>query len=422
MHRSSESVAALASALAKAQAELINPEKSLIATIRGAEPGDGERTFRYAPLSSGLDIVRKTLGQHEIATIQTTAVDQAAGLVNLTTVLAHASGEWIASDWPVCPIAEIASPHRMGAALTYARRYALFTLVGIAGEDDLDAPDIGACGPAAGGEFGSGRDRSAAPGRESGNGGLRSATKSKPAVVLHADQSGTLRNNLLAEVAGLASADSAVVWATRILPVKNSLTAADAKLLEEAFEQKLLGLSSPAAPETSGGESAVPEGTPQEEPQGSNAAGDQPAGIDKSILAVTAPRRYRNREHLRYVAQQACLVCGRKPSDPHHLGFTQPRALGRKVSDEFAVPLCRGHHRAVHRSRDERGWWRQAGIDPIKTARRLWKETHGMGQRRSQPAALPQPHGAAASSDPKNEKISTTATTREEARLPDLPG
>ena len=142
MHRSSESVAALASALAKAQAELVNPEKSLTATIRPGRPGEGERSFRYAPLSSGLDIVRKTLGQHEIATVQTTAIDREAGLVNLTTMLAHASGEWIASDWPVCPVAETANPQRMGAALTYARRYALFTLVGIAGEDDLDAPDL----------------------------------------------------------------------------------------------------------------------------------------------------------------------------------------------------------------------------------------------------------------------------------------
>src|SRR6201981_1675524 len=142
MQRSSEAVGALASALAKAPAELVNPEKTLTATIRVAAPGEGQRTFRYAPLSSGLDIVRKTLGQHEIATVQTTAIDQASGIVNLTTVLAHASGEWIASDWPVCPIAEMASPQRMGAALTYARRYALFTLVGIAGEDDLDAPDL----------------------------------------------------------------------------------------------------------------------------------------------------------------------------------------------------------------------------------------------------------------------------------------
>src|ERR1700758_3038112 len=166
MPRSSESVAALASALAKAQAGLVNPEKSLTATIRTGRPGDGERSFRYAPLSSGLDIVRKTLGQHEIATVQTTAIDQTAGLINLTTVIAHSSGEWIASDWPVCAIADTAIPHRMGAALTYARRYALFTLVGIAGEDDVDAPDFGGRvvdpggpqkpAPAAGGRFNGG--------------------------------------------------------------------------------------------------------------------------------------------------------------------------------------------------------------------------------------------------------------------------
>ena len=144
-------------------------------------------------------------------------------------------------------------------------------------------------------------------------------------------------------------------------------------------------------------------------------------GIDKSTLTVPAPRRYRNREHLRYVAQQACLVCGRKPSDPHHLGFTQPRALGRKVSDEFAVPLCRGHHRAVHRSRDERVWWRQAGIDPIKVARRLWKETRGMGPQRFPRAPLRRPHAAAAPSDPNSDAVSATATSQEETRLPDLP-
>ncbi len=144
MQRSSESIGAIAAALAKAQGELTNPEKSLTATIRSDAPGAAERSFRYAPLSSGLDIVRKTLSQHEIATVQTTAIDQTAGIVNLTTVLAHASGEWIASDWPVCAISETTTPHRMGAALTYARRYALFTLVGIAGEDDLDAPDLDA--------------------------------------------------------------------------------------------------------------------------------------------------------------------------------------------------------------------------------------------------------------------------------------
>src|SRR5262245_22778918 len=142
MQRSSQSIGAIASALAKAQSELINPEKSLIATIRSPFPREGDRTFRYASLSTGLDIVRKTLGKHEIATVQTTAIDQDAGLIRLTTVLAHSSGEWVSSDWPVCPVGETAAPHRMGAALTYARRYALFTLVGIAGEDDLDAPDL----------------------------------------------------------------------------------------------------------------------------------------------------------------------------------------------------------------------------------------------------------------------------------------
>src|SRR5450432_2423916 len=142
MHRSSESVAGLATALAKAQIELINPEKSLTANIRSDRRGETNQFFRYAPLSSGLDIIRKTLGRHEIAVMQTTASDTASGMVNLTTLLAHTSGEWISSDWPVCPIADTATPHRMGAALTYARRYALFAMVGIVGDDDLDAPDL----------------------------------------------------------------------------------------------------------------------------------------------------------------------------------------------------------------------------------------------------------------------------------------
>src|SRR3974377_1059517 len=142
MQRSSESIGTIAAALAKAQAELVNPEKSLVATVRSDGRRGAEQTFRYAPLSSGLDIVRKTLSEHEIATVQTTSIDQATGIVRLSTVLAHASGEWIASDWPVCPVAETERPKRMGGAPTYARRYSFFTLGGIAGEDDLDAPDL----------------------------------------------------------------------------------------------------------------------------------------------------------------------------------------------------------------------------------------------------------------------------------------
>src|SRR5215468_10918042 len=413
MPRSSETVAALASALAKAQAELINPEKSLTATIRTGRPGEIERSFRYAPLSSGLDIVRKALGQHEIATLQTTAIDQAAGMVHLTTTLAHASGEWIASDWPVCPIAETANPQRMGAALTYARRYALFTLVGIAGEDDLDAPDLCDGPPSL---LPSAVDRSFKPKGTPGNGHGRGGLKSE-SIALDPEQSAALREKLLVQVDEITSADLAAAWAREALPAKNSLAAADAKLVEDAFERRLSELESSDAAVPSNDESSVPQiAGPQVTAPTESTAPDQAKGIDKSILTVAAPRRYRNREHLRYVAQQACLVCGRKPSDPHHLGFTQPRALGRKVSDEFAVPLCRGHHRAAHRSRDERAWWKQAGIDPIKVARRLWKETRGLGRRRSQRAALPRSRVAAPASEPipKNEDINATATAQEE--------
>jgi hypothetical protein len=424
MPRSSETVAALASALAKAQAELINPEKSLTATIRTGRLGEGVRSFRYAPLSSGLDIVRKTLGQHEIATLQTTEIDQTAGMVNLTTTLAHASGEWIASDWPVCPIAETVNPQRMGAALTYARRYALFTLVGIAGEDDLDARDL--CdGPSS--LLPSAVDRSSRPmddqswipSRTPGNGHIRGSRKGEVPVTLNSEQSAALREKLLTEVGSITSADLAAAWAREVLPAKNSLTATDAKLVQDAFERKLLELPSSETDVPSDDNSSVIPAVLTETISAKAAGPDQGKGIDKSVLAVAAPRRYRNREHLRYVAQHACLVCARKPSDPHHLGFAQPRALGRKVSDEFAVPLCRGHHHAVHRSRDERAWWRQAGIDPIKVARRLWKETRGMARRPSQRPALP--HGPAASSDPNNEEMSATATTQEETRSPDLP-
>jgi hypothetical protein len=403
MPRSSETVAALASALAKAQAELVNPEKSLTATIRTGRAGEGERSFRYAPLSSGLDIVRKTLGQHEIATLQTTAIDQTAGMVHLTTTLAHASGEWIASDWPVCTIAETANPQRMGAALTYARRYALFTLVGIAGEDDLDAPDVcdgpPSLSPSAVDRSFKPRDgQSRMPARTPDNGHGRGGRKAEFPVILNPEQSAALREKLLSELRSITSVDLAAAWAREALSAKNSLTTTDAKFVEDAFERRLSELPSSDAAAPSNGESSVPQISERQV----NATSDdievgQAKVIDKSILAVAAPRRYRNREHLRYVAQQACLLCGRKPSDPHHLGFTQPRALGRKVSDEFAVPLCRGHHRAVHRSRDERAWWRQAGIDPIKVARRLWKATRGLGQRRSQRPPLPRPHGAAAS-------------------------
>jgi hypothetical protein len=388
MHRSSESVAALAGALAKAQAELVNPEKSLTATIKGTRAGEGDRTFRYASLSSGLEIVRKTLGQHQIAAIQTTAIDQAAGIVNLTTMLAHASGEWISSDWPVCPIADMASPRRMGAALTYARRYALFTLVGIAGEDDLDAPDLhdgalpaptvmpahAVAGPQT-------SDNAVTPPHKPGNGHAFRPQKAA-AIDLLPDQSAVLREKLVSEIAALMSADLGASWARTAIVAKNGLTAADASVVENVFESRLAELTlaesiqpeQPPPPATEVTPSAA-VGQVAVAPNERIDATGEGAGIDKSVLAIAEPRRYRNKEHLRFVATKPCLVCGRKPSDPHHLRFTQPRALGRRVSDEFAVPLCRTHHRALHRAGNEPRWWKQAGIDPIKVARSLWGRT-----------------------------------------------
>ena len=234
MQQSSESVAALAAALAKAQAQLVNPEKSLTATIRTGRAGETERTFRYAPLSSGLEIVRKTLSEHEIAVMQTTAIDLASRILNLTTTLAHSSGQWIASEWPVCPLADIASPHRMGAALTYARRYALFTLVGIAGEDDLDAPDLCVPVPAANASV---TGLHGSP-KTSGNGRMSAAGKAASSTLLPAEQSAALRDGLISEIAGLASQESAAAWAREALPHKNTLTAADARLVETTFALK----------------------------------------------------------------------------------------------------------------------------------------------------------------------------------------
>jgi hypothetical protein len=378
MPRSSEAIAALASALAKAQGELINPEKSLTATIPAGRAGEGARSFRYAPLSSGLEIVRKTLSRHEIATVQTTAIDQTTGMVNLTTTLAHASGEWIASDWPVCPIAETANPQRVGAALTYARRYALFALVGIAGEDDLDAPDLcdAKLSPSAANRSLKPNDGQSRMARRTSSNGHPPAGK-KAAARLDPVQSAVLREKLLTEVGNITSADRAAAWAREALAAKNRLAAADAILVEEAFARRLADL---AASETSETVNEVARGAPvYVTAPGTRVSGsddvDQPNGIDKSALVIAVPRRYRNREHLRYVAKQACLVCGRKQSDAHHLRYLQPRALGRKVSDEFAVPLCRSHHRAVHRAGNERAWWDAAGIDPVKVARELWRKT-----------------------------------------------
>ncbi len=270
---------------------------------------------------------------------------------------------------------------RMGAALTYARRYALFTLVGIAGEDDLDAPDL--CDSPR--SQTSSADEHAlmqrdgqprVPPRKPGNGQRRTSIHGERLAPLEPEQSAALREKLVTELGTITSADLAAIWAQEALTAKNSLTAADAKLVEDAFEHRLSELAPSATAEAGAAPSAhVDLAGAHAMPAKGNGDPDQPDGGNKSVLVLATPRRYRNREHLRYVAQQACLICGRKQSDPHHLRYLQPRALGRKASDEFAVPLCRSHHRAVHRAGDERAWWKAAGIDPVKVARQLWRQT-----------------------------------------------
>ena len=436
MPRSSKSIGAIAAALAKAQAELINPEKSLTATIRSQSPKEGNRTFRYTPLSSGLEIVRKALGRHEIATVQTTSIDQQAGLIRLTTVLAHSSGEWVSSDWPVCPVAETAAPHRMGAALTYARRYALFTLVGIAGEDDLDAPDLPMLKPNGGtASAGTGETNrgDAVPSSSPVATENRSSRKPSPRpakLMLDAEASAVWRDQLLSEIANLGSADEMIAWAQHSLALKNTLTAADARAVEEAFESKIQGFDDlqngqdnpSAALETEIGDAPTgarsdpgpsrPAGVVDHKTEASDGSSDgqlpvRPHEMDvQSVAAGTADgsrntagsaqdssadgarpvpqraQRVRYKEHLDFVASLPCLVCGRQPCDPHHLRFVQPRALGRKVSDEFTVPLCRIHHRELHRKGDESAWWKGAKIDPVPIALRLWQHSRCTGPGR----------------------------------------
>jgi hypothetical protein len=382
VHSSSESIGTIAAALAKAQAELTNPEKSLVATIRSPFPREGDRTFRYAPLSSGLDIVRKSLGRHEIATIQAAAIDKDGGLLRLTTVLAHSSGEWISSEWPVCQITDIASAQRMGAALTYARRYALFTLVGIAGEDDLDAPDPGNVSKSEverpGADYQTQSDGNGGlVNRPSRDGGKLPVATARP--VLAPDQSATLRKQLVADLSAINSSDEAAAWVHRNLSAKNSLTAADAQIIEARFQARLStisdGKTAEGLPSAAPDQSVVPAARLAADAHQKTSAVAKQRSRSGAVRALGKTVRLRDKEHRKFVTRQPCLVCGRVPSDSHHLTFTQPRALGRSVSDEFTVPVCRIHHRELHRSGDEAAWWQKLNIDPLPVALRLWQHT-----------------------------------------------
>ena len=390
MHRSSETIGAIASALAKAQGELTNPEKSLIATIRSPFPREGDRSFRYASLASGLEIVRKSLGQHEIATVQSTAIDQPTGQIKLTTLLAHASGEWISSDWPVCSISETVNPHRMGAALTYARRYALFALVGIAGEDDLDAPDLltepspTVATEKSHGVHNGGKPRNSSPYKSR-----------QPRSILAVEPSAALRDQLIAEIHDLKDGDDLALWAHRRLLAKNTLTSGDARAVEVAYEAILnASVQQPAREpgdltkevtdiaEPPPGYRQAPISQPPENKHTTSAANGSTTARDqltsmrtKVAFPLTKTVRKRNKAHLAFVATQPCIVCRRSPSDAHHLKFAQPRSLGRKVSDEFTVPLCRDHHIQLHRHGNEAAWWANLRIVPLEMAKELWNAT-----------------------------------------------
>ncbi|EGP06610.1 hypothetical protein CSIRO_3866 [Bradyrhizobiaceae bacterium SG-6C] len=418
MHRSSESVAAIATALAKAQTELSNPEKSMVGMIHHNNRGDNPQTFRYASLSSGLEIVRKTLGGQQIAVAQTTDIDRANGLINLTTILMHTSGEWISSDWPVCQLSDASAPRRMGAALTYARRYALFTLVGIAGEDDLDAPDLQNLEvsrqietPAKHHNGNSQNGRAPFAPARSG--------KSQAFIegALDADNSRAMRVQIQSDIDALTTIKDLQLRATDILKAKNRLGASDAKLVEQLFADKIAGLqdqtpvtNAPTPVENSRpsdvSQATVPDnpapvGSPKKKRKRPAKSDHDRSGevivpiavtvdsvaakppvdtieqpkIDKNELTFSEPRRHRDKDHLRFVASQPCLICDRSPSDAHHLRFAQPRAMGRKTSDEFTVPLCRLHHRDNHRHGNELEWWKRVAIEPIDVSRKLWSTT-----------------------------------------------
>jgi hypothetical protein len=228
------------------------------------------------------------------------------------------------------------------------------------------------------------------------------------AVLLSFELSGRLRDQMLTELNDIGSGDAAALWAKRRFPDKNKLNAADAKHIETVFRTKLLSFAAhhvdglPDREEAeiyqselkAEGRGASGHAPKEDPPAGSEdqtrapselavetdkpktKAKSQSKVIDKSILAHPEPRRIRDRDHVRFVAQQPCLICGRQPCDAHHLRFAQSRALSRKVSDEFTVPLCRGHHRELHRHGDEAAWWSRAGIDPLSQAREFWRTSH----------------------------------------------
>jgi hypothetical protein len=272
----------------------------------------------------------------------------------------------------------------MGAALTYARRYALFALVGIAGEDDLDAPDILVePSPAI---TTPGADRSGDTIHRPANGTVHRPRHPKP--VLPPAQSASLRDELLAEMADLKDGEALALWAHRRLPAKNALAADDARIIDTATRRILEICREPEldrADEVAALALAMSQTTDVAIMPGAHSV--EPVA-SRTVSPLTKPSRKRNKAHLVFVASQPCLICQRTPCDAHHLKFAQPKALGRKVGDEFTVPVCRDHHHELHRHGNEAAWWANLHIAAAIIAKELWQKSpiHG-----AQPSVIARP-------------------------------
>jgi hypothetical protein len=280
----------------------------------------------------------------------------------------------------------------MGAALTYARRYALFTLVGIAGEDDLDAPDLGGkvdAVPNVGSVVGVAADTQAARAPdERPSAPVAFLRKEKavrlPRIILGPEQSAALRERLLVDLGQLQSADEAADWVHKNLAAKNTLIAADADLVEAGFRKRLATIEGASAAADGQLDAAMAENA--WDLSGSPLVASTAEGTTTTIIlsgpgSTRGPRlaaktiRLRDKQHCKFVATQPCVACGRTPTETHHIRFAQPRALGRKVSDEYTVPVCRVHHRELHRYGDEASWWAGVNIDPLPIALELWRRS-----------------------------------------------
>jgi hypothetical protein len=249
----------------------------------------------------------------------------------------------------------------MGAALTYARRYALFALVGIAGEDDLDAPDLSA-------------EPSPPPGPLTAPNLTR---KLRKGTLHHPPQLGSipsaaLRDQMLAEITEIADSEGLAMWIHRRMRDKNRLTNADARAVEEACERLLAVHSDDIVGPIPHPIGPSPPRDLKDTPPLLDAA-PMPESGRQTVRPLTKPLRRRSKAHLAFVAAQPCLICQRTPCDAHHLKFAQPKALGRKVSDEFTVPLCRAHHRDLHRHGNEAAWWANLKLAPLEAAKNLWQ-------------------------------------------------